>query len=56
MKNIISYDWENHFFDIDNMRNCDDEEYFYHLWKTEQDAETVLIENRAYKKYYNIYE
>lgn len=40
MRNMINCDLENHFFDIDNM----------------QDAETVLIENRVYKKYYNIYE
>jgi hypothetical protein len=56
MRNMINCDLENHFFDIDNMRNFDDDEYFYHLWETEQEAETVLMENRIYKKDYNIYE
>lgn len=56
MRKVTSCDLENHFFDIDNMRNFDDNEYFYHLYKTEQEAETVLMENRIYKKDYNIYE
>lgn len=56
MRKVTNCDLENHFFDIDNMRNFDDDEYFYHLYETEQEAETVLMENRIYKKDYNIYE
>ena len=44
MKLTIKYDLENYFFDIDNMRKFDDDEYFYHLWNIMQDVEKELEE------------
>ena len=42
MKFAMKYDLENYFFDIDNMRKFDDDEYFYHLWDIVQDAKNEL--------------
>lgn len=42
MKLTMKYDLENYFFDIDNMRKFDDDEYFHHLWDIMQDAKNEL--------------
>jgi hypothetical protein len=41
---MANCDFENYFFDIDNMRKFDDDEYFYHLWDIMQDVEKELEE------------
>lgn len=38
MKKVMKYDLENYFFDIENMRKFDDDEYFYHYCEAAQDA------------------
>lgn len=42
MKLTMKYDLENYFFDIDNMRKFDDDEYFYHLWDIMENARLEL--------------
>ena len=44
VKSMANCDFENYFFDIDNMRKFDDDEYFYHLWDIMQDVEKELEE------------
>lgn len=44
MKKMANCDCENYFFDIDNMRKFDDDEYFYHLWDIMQVVEKELEE------------
>lgn len=42
MKKVMKYDLENYFFDIENMRKFDDDEYFYHLWDIMENARLEL--------------
>ena len=42
VKSMANCDFENYFFDIDNMRKFDDDEYFYHLWDIMENARLEL--------------
>lgn len=49
MKLTMKYDLENYFFDIDNMRKFDDDEYFHHYCEAAQDAVIEFENNSNYE-------